>query len=764
MKRSVLLFLKLVRISLAKGFFIVKLSRKIFKEVIKNTYAFFITCEILIDKKQPTKILSRRLRVTEEFFPLSLLPKRKVMQNLNLFDIPEKIQELRDRINYHNYLYYVQDAPEVPDSEYDRLMNELKELEKAYPQFITSDSPTQRVGAEVSEKFDQVKHKFRLYSLDNANSDEELREWAERVKKYFPENEKIEFVCELKIDGLAIALTYENGIFARGATRGNGLVGEDITRNLRAIKSIPLKLFSPDGKIPDLVDARGEVFMPKLSFEKLNAKRRDHGEPEFANPRNAGSGSVRQLDPKVTAERDLSIFTYGGVILGLEGELPKTHWETLQIFRKMGFKVNSTSKLCKSIDEAFQYCKDWEEKRFDLDYATDGVVIKVNDLAKQQELGFTARSPRWAIAFKFPPEEALTTLEDIEISVGRTGAVTPVAILHPVKLAGTTVSRASLHNADEIERLGLRIGDKVNVKKAAEIIPKVIGVDLSQRKEDSMPFKFPERCPVCETPLKRKENEVIYYCPNVTGCSAQLRGRLEHWVSKEAMDIDGVGESLINQFIEKNLVNDPSDLYNLTVEDILSLERMAEKSALNTINSIQESKNRSLGRLINALGIRFVGKETAELLARQFHSIDKLKSVTAEELASIEGIGEKIAQSIKIYFEDPDNLDIIEKLKKAGIKTEETTEEIEKERPLTGKNFVLTGTLSTLDRNKASDIIRELGGKVSSSVGSKTDYVVVGESPGSKYTKAVSLGVKILNEEEFLQFIKNFKSGERYNT
>ncbi|MDD3012443.1 MAG: NAD-dependent DNA ligase LigA [Candidatus Gastranaerophilales bacterium] len=675
------------------------------------------------------------------------------MQNLNLFDIPAKIQELRDKINYHNYLYYVKDTPEILDTEYDRLLNELKELEKAYPQLITSDSPTQRVGAVISEKFEQIKHKFRLYSLDNANSDEELTDWHERIKKYFSEEEKIEFVCELKIDGLAIALTYENGLFTKGATRGDGLVGEDITRNLRTVKSIPLKLFSPDDKLPELVDARGEVFMPKSSFEKLNEKRRELGEAEFANPRNAGSGSVRQLDPKVTSDRDLDIFVYGGVILGLEGELPETHWKTLEIFKKMGFKVNPTSKLCKNIGEAFEFCKYWDEKRFDLEYATDGVVIKVNDLAKQQELGYTARSPRWAIAYKFPPEEAPTVLEDIEISVGRTGAITPVAILEPVKLAGTTVSRASLHNADEIERLGLRIGDKVIVKKAAEIIPKVIGVDLSARKGDSEPFKFPKRCPICATPLARKENEVIYYCPNIMGCAAQLRGRLEHWVSREAMDIDGVGGSLVNQLIEKNLVKDPSDLYILTVQDMLSLERMAEKSASNAINSIQISKTRPLGRFINALGIRYVGKETAEILARNFHSIDNIKSATVEELAGIEGIGEKIAQSIKIYFEDPDNLDMIEKLKKAGVKTEESKEEIQKERPLAGKTFVLTGTLSTFDRNEAGDIIKELGGKVSGSVSSKTDFVVVGESPGSKYNKAVSLGVKILNEKEFLEII-----------
>ena len=682
------------------------------------------------------------------------------MQNLNLFEIENKINELREKINHHNYLYYINDTPEISDAEYDKLFNQLKDYEKSYPHFITPDSPTQRVGAVISEKFEQIKHKFRLYSLDNANSDEELADWNERIKKYFSENEKIEFVCELKIDGLAIALTFENGIFTKGATRGDGLTGEDITTNLRTIKSIPLKLFSPDGKLPELVDARGEVFMPKSSFERLNEKRRATGEPEFANPRNAGSGSVRQLDPKITSERDLDIFIYGGIILGLEGELPKTHWETLAIYKKMGLKVNPTSKICNNIEEVFEYCKYWEERRFNLEYATDGVVVKVNNLEKQQELGYTARSPRWATAYKFPPEEASTTLEDIEISVGRTGAITPIAILTPIKLAGTTVSRASLHNADEIERLGLKIGDKVIVKKAAEIIPKVIAINNSATKQEGEPFKFPKYCPVCQTPIMRKENEVIYYCPNTMGCAAQLRGRLEHWVSREAMDIDGVGGSIINQLIESDLVKDPSDLYKLTVDNILSLERMAEKSAMNTINSIQDSKTRPLGRLINALGIRYVGKETAEILARHFHSIDNLAIADAQELSGIEGIGEKIALSIVTYFGDSDALDMIEKLKNAGVKTEEAREEIEKERPLAGKIFVLTGTLSSFDRNKAGDIIKELGGKVSGSVSKKTDFVVAGENAGSKYNKAISIGVKILNEEEFLHLINTYKTGE----
>ncbi|MCK7521100.1 MAG: NAD-dependent DNA ligase LigA [Ignavibacteriales bacterium] len=434
----------------------------------------------------------------------------------------------------------------------------------------------------------------------------------------------------------------------------------------------------------------------------------------------------------------------------------------LEIYKKLGFKVNETSKLCSNINEALDFCRYWDKKRQDLPYATDGVVVKINDLAKQEELGYTSRSPRWAVAFKFPPEEVLTTLLDVEFSVGRTGAVTPIAILEPVKLAGTVVARASLHNADEIQRLGLKIGDKVYVKKAAEIIPKKLSELIYPKgKEEQENVNYPKYCPSCGTPLERKENEVIFYCPNIIGCKAQLKGRLEHWVSREAMDIDGVGESLIAQFIDKELVKDPSDLYALTKEDILSLERMAEKSADNIINAIQASKDRSLSKLINALGIKYVGKETAEILSRNFHSIDNLKSAKYEQLANIEGIGEKIAQSVISYFNNPDTLNMIEKLKTYGLKTEENQEETDAEKPLADKTFVLTGTLQTMDRNDASDIIKKLGGKVTSSVSKKTSYVIVGESPGSKYDKALALGITILDENNFLEFLNTVKSGER---
>lgn len=686
------------------------------------------------------------------------------MNGLSLFDAPKKrIEELKEQIRKHNHLYYVKDTPEVSDAEYDRLFNELKELEKNYPNLITTDSPTQRVGSPISEKFEQVQHRFRLYSLDNSNTDEELMEWYERTSKHFS-GEELQFVCELKIDGLAIALTYENGIFTRGATRGDGISGEDITVNLKTIKSIPLRLFSPNDTYPELLEVRGEVFMPKSSFEKLNEERRQKGEQEFANPRNAGSGSVRQLDSNVTASRDLDIFVYGGVIIG--SQMPKTHWDTLKKLEEYGFKINKTSKLCKNIQEVINFIKNWEEKRTELGYATDGVVIKVNDIPKQEELGYTSRSPRWATAYKFPPEEVVTTLLDIEINVGRTGTITPVAILEPVKLAGTTVARASLHNADEIARLDVRIGDKVVIKKAAEIIPKVIKVDLSQRQPDSTPYEFPKYCPSCGSPLERKEGEVSFYCPNALKCKAQLKGKLEYWVSREAMDIEGIGESLISNFVDVGLIKDPSDLYKLTREDILSLERMADKSASNIINAIQDSKTKPLNRFINALGIRYVGKETADILSQNFELTEDIRKASYDELANIDGIGDKIAQSIISYFEKPENIEVIEKLKEYGVNPKSTKKAVGKNAPLFGKTFVLTGALQSLGRIEAGDIIKELGGKVSSSVSKKTSYVVVGTDPGSKYDKAQNLGVTILNEQEFLGLIKLYRSertGEEIN-
>lgn len=658
--------------------------------------------------------------------------------------IKQRIDHLREKINYHNYLYYVEDSPQISDAEFDALLRELKNLEEQYPEFLTPNSPTQRVGAQPSEKFNQVRHKYRLYSLDNANSGEELIEWYNRIRKEYPEPEILEFVCELKIDGLAVTLSYEYGTLTRGATRGDGYTGEDITTNLKTINTIPLTLFKSIS-----LEARGEVFMPIDSFERLNEKRKHAGEPEFANPRNAGSGSVRQLDPKITRERELNIFVYTGIIE--DKHRPSTHWETIALLKELGFKTNPTSELCNSIEKVSEYCNKWNEKRFELPYATDGVVVKLNDLNKQEELGYTAKSPRWAIAYKFPPEEAMTKLLDIEMSVGRTGAVGPIAILQPVKLAGTIVKRASLHNADEINRLDIRIGDTVWVKKAAEIIPKVIGVNMHKRPPHARPFQYPDKCPVCAAPLVREMDEVAFYCPNTMECDAQVRGRLEHWVSRDAMDIDWVGESLIKQLKDKGLINNPADLYALTKEDILTLERIGDKLAENIINALQSSKTRPLHRVINALGIKFVGKETAYLLAEKFNSIDELQNAPVEAISSIEGIGEKTAQSIVNFFKNQHVRAMLEKLKAHGVKLYEEKQQKPETQALSGQSFVITGTLISMDRNKAAELIKSQGGKVSSSVSKNTSYVVVGENPGSKYEKALKLNVKILNEEDFLK-------------
>jgi DNA ligase (NAD+) len=681
------------------------------------------------------------------------------MSNLNLFDIDNRINTLRDKINKHNYLYYVEDNPQISDKEYDDLFRDLKDLEQSYPQYITPDSPTQRVGSAPSEKFEQVKHNFRMYSLDNSNSEEELLAWYERVAKYFTDETDIEFVCELKIDGLAMALTYENGCFIKGVTRGDGTTGEDITKNLKTIKSIPLKLFDKEVAVPSFMEVRGEVYMPKASFEKLNERRIADGEALFANPRNAGSGSVRQLDPKVTAERDLSMFVYTGIIQDTRKFDVSTHSETLEFLKKLGFKVNPNYKVCKNIQEVIDYCKEWELKRFELGYATDGIVIKVNSFNKQSELGYTSRAPRWATAFKFPPEEVITTIKGIEINVGKTGAITPVALLEPVLLAGSTVARASLHNADEIERLDIRIGDKVLVKKAAEIIPKVIRVDISQRTEDLQKFVYPEVCPSCASPVVKREGEVNSYCSNEISCPAQIQGKLEYWVSKEAMDIDGLGESIAKQLVEKKFIEDTADLYNLQPQTLLQLEKIAEKSAFNLYSSIQNSRNRPLARFINALGIRFVGRETSELIAQRLGSFENFKKATFEELETVDGIGSKIAGSIIEFFNNPRTELFLKKLETYGVIPQEV-EISTVEGPLKNKTFVITGTLLTMARDEAFDKIRNLGGKISSSVSKKTDYVVCGESPGSKYDKAQKLGVIILDEEQFLALINHSKSGE----
>ena len=662
--------------------------------------------------------------------------------NMNIF---ERIKFLKNEINRHNYLYYVEENPSLSDFEYDEMFRELQKLERENPLLTTPDSPTQRLGS-VGTKFEPYQHKLRMYSLDNSNNYEELFKWYERVTKEV--GEEVELVCELKIDGLAISLIYENGIFTTGVTRGDGVVGENITNNLRTIKAIPLKIVA----ISSLnLEVRGEIYMPKSSFEKLNEENLAKGEKIFANPRNAASGSLRQLDSSITAKRDLSMFCYSAIFADFGQQ--KSHYNNILTLKKLGFKVNPNIEVVKNIQGVIEYCKKWENKRFELDYATDGVVIKVNDLRLQEELGFTSRAPKWATAFKFPPEEINTKLLDIEINVGKTGAVTPVAILEPVLLAGSTVSRASLHNFDEIKRLDIRIGDTVLIKKAAEIIPKVIKVDEASRPAGATPFSPPVECPVCQTPLEEREGEVNLYCPNSMFCPAQIKAKIEYWVSKEAMDIDFVGPSIIEQLFEKNMIKSPADLYSLSQQDFMQLDLIQEKSAFNIYHSIQGSKNRPLARFLTALSIKHVGKETANILAQYFKTLEGISVASIEELSKIEGVGEKIAQSVFEFFHNEKSIELLRCLNQVGV--EPTSEFFEaKSDVLAGKTFVLTGALQSLTRDEASEKIRLLGGKTVSSVSKNTSYVIAGESAGSKLTKAQNLGVIILSEEDFLKMVK----------
>ena len=654
-----------------------------------------------------------------------------------------RVKFLKDEINKSNYKYYVEENPYLSDFDYDKMFTELKELEEKYPLLKTPDSPTQRVGS-VSEKFFSHTHKYRLYSLDNTYSAEELKKWYERVCKEY--NKKLQLVCELKIDGLAIALTYDKGLFTLGVTRGDGVTGENITPNLKTIKAIPLKLFEPK-----TLEVRGEIYMPKTSFEKLNEESLAKGEKVFANPRNAASGSLRQLDSKITAKRDLSMFTYTGIFEDAEDKNIKTHYDGMMYLKKLGFKVNPNIRLVDDIQGAIDYCNEWATKRFDLNYATDGVVIKVNDFAIQKDLGFTARAPKWATAFKFPPEEVATKVLDIEVNTGKTGIVTPVAILEPVQLAGSTVARASLHNFDEIKRLDIRIGDTVLIKKAAEIIPKVVKVMDTDIHESLPVVKPPKICPSCGAKLVERCGEVGLYCQN-PDCGSLMCAKIEFWASKDAMDIDNVGPSLIQQLYDKKFISNPVDLYRLTMQDLMQLDLVKEKSAMNIYTSIQESKTKPLNRLLTALGIRHVGKETADILSGEFATLDDIKNADVERLANIEGIGGIIAQSIYDFFHEERNVKMIEELKELGVNP------VSKVKPksdkLAGKTFVLTGTLQNMTRDEASAIIKSHGGKTSSSVSKKTSYVLAGENAGSKLDKAQNLGVIILTEDDFLEMIK----------
>lgn len=652
-----------------------------------------------------------------------------------------RIDELIRLLNKYSQLYYTQDVSAVSDFEYDSLYSELKSLEEEFPSLIREDSPTRRVGDEVLDSFAHHEHKNRLYSLDNTYSYDELRQWYKKICDEFQKDD-IELVAELKIDGLAVSLIYEQGMLKIGATRGNGIVGENITSNIRAINAVPLAL--SDKNIS--VDVRGEVYMPYTSFEALNNVAREKGQKLFANPRNAAAGTLRQLDPKIVANRELSMFSYAAIFDNPNYQ-PKTHYETLKKLAEYGLVTNPNTRLCKSIEEVIEFCNEFDTKRFELNYATDGVVIKVNDFAIQNALGFTAKSPKWATAFKFPPEEMTTKLLRIENGVGKTGAITPVAVLEPVNLAGSIVKRASLHNYDEVKRLGVMIGDYVRVKKAAEIIPKVIQVETEKRDGSQTEIIPPDECPICHSKLIVPDGEVNLYCPNRENCEAQIESKIQFFVSKNAMDIDGVGAQLVKTLLETGLIKDEADLYALTKEDLLGLEGFQEKSATNVISSVQASKKPPLASFLTGLNIKHVGKETAELLVNNFDSFEDIKNATVEKLSSIDGLGEKIAQAVVEWFKDAGNINLLNKFKMLGVEPQKPQKTVVSDK-FAGKTFVITGTLSR-PRADFEKIIKSLGGKTSSSVSKNTSFVLAGESPGSKLLKAETLNVRILNEDEF---------------
>jgi DNA ligase (NAD+) len=661
----------------------------------------------------------------------------------------QKIEELREVINHHNYRYYVLDSPEISDAEYDELMRELRQLESEHPELVTPGSPTQRIGAPPVEAFGVVEHPQPLLSLANAFSYEELAAWHKRVSNLLG-GRQFDLVCEPKIDGLAVALTYVDGLLATGATRGDGYRGEDITQNLRTIRSIPL---SVPREAPPRFEVRGEVYLPKAGFKKLNEERAKEGLPLFANPRNAAAGSVRQLDSGITARRPLDIFIYG---LGwTEGKaVPDTHWEIMQYLKSLGFKINPNIALRHSLDEAEKYYQSWAESREKSPYEADGIVAKVNSIALQQELGTVAHEPRWAIAYKFPAVQGTTKLIDIGINVGRTGSLNPYAILEPVRVGGVVISSAALHNEEDIHRKDIRIGDWVVVQRAGEVIPEIVEPIVSRRTGKEKIFHMPARCPVCGSEVIKPEGEAMHRCTNAA-CPSQALEKIKHFVSRGAMDIDGIGEKLCQALFEAGLIKDAADLYYLTKEQLLSLERMADKSASNVLNSIEKSKNRPLARVIFALGIAHVGGQYAGLLAEQFHSIDQLAEAGQEDLSTLPSIGPRIAESIVAFFRQKGNRRIIEKLRKAGVKLEreKVKEARPEELPLAGLEFVLTGKLETFSRSEAEAKIKALGGKASSDVTKKTSYVVVGAEPGSKLAKARKLRIKTLGEAEFLDFL-----------
>ncbi|MFG6495701.1 NAD-dependent DNA ligase LigA [Fictibacillus sp. UD] len=656
----------------------------------------------------------------------------------------KRILELRDMLEKYNYEYHVLDKPSVPDAEYDQLMKELIELENNHPELHDEHSPTSRVGGAVLDFFEKVEHTVPMLSLGNAFNDQDLRDFDRRVRDGVGSN--VSYVAELKIDGLAVSLTYEDGRFIRGATRGDGTIGEDITNNLKTIRSIPFKL-----KDPVMLEVRGEAFMPKKSFQKLNAHRAEEGQELFANPRNAAAGSLRQLDPKIAASRNLDIFLYG--VGKLDGHTVDSHDESLTYLSHLGFKTNPEWKKCGNIEEVIEYVNSWQEKRPDLPYEIDGIVIKVNSLYQQEELGFTAKNPRWAIAYKFPAEEVVTKLEGIELNVGRTGVVTPTALLQPVLVAGTTVKRASLHNEDLIREKDIKIGDYVVVKKAGDIIPEVVNVITERRTGDETDFNMPTECPECESKLERLDGEVALRCLNPQ-CPAQIREGFIHFVSRNAMNIDGLGEKVVAQLFKEKLIENFADLFKLERDKLLELERMGEKSADNLLAAIEKSKENSLERLLFGLGIRHVGAKAAKTVAQRFETMDGLMSASKDELLAVEEIGEKMADSIQLYFSKPEVKELMEELKNLGMNMEYKGPKLVKvedlDTPFAGKTVVLTGKLSILTRNDAKEQLERLGAKVTGSVSKNTDMLIAGEDAGSKLDKAKTLGIEIWDEQKLV--------------
>ncbi|MFY0519768.1 NAD-dependent DNA ligase LigA [Lysinibacillus sp. UGB7] len=660
-------------------------------------------------------------------------------------EIEQRIAELNKLLHEYGYAYYVLDNPIIADSVYDQLLHELIALEEANPSLIYPDSPTQRVGGVVVEGFKKVTHDYPMLSLSNAFNEADIREFDRKISQAI--GDKFSYVCELKIDGLAISLKYDNGVFVQGATRGDGIIGEDITANLRTIRAVPLRL-----KEPLTIEVRGEAYMPKKSFEKLNSQRAENGEELFANPRNAAAGSLRQLDPKIAASRQLSTFIYSiggdGEAYGIDG-----HGEMLDYLEGLGLPSNKERQHCTSIDQVLAFIEKWTENRPNLAYEIDGIVIKVDRYAQQDELGYTAKSPRWAIAYKFPAEEVITTLLDIDLTVGRTGVVTPTAILTPVQVAGTTVQRASLHNEDLIRDKDIRIGDTVVIRKAGDIIPQVVGVLMEQRPESSVPYEMPANCPVCDSELIRIEGEVALRCVN-PACFAQIAESIKYFVSRNAMNIDGLGEKVVEQLLRADLIHDVSDLYHLTIEQLVELERMGEKSATNLVNAIQTSKDNSMERLLIGLGIRHVGEKAAKIVSEEFETMEAVMAATEEQLVAIHEIGDKMASSLVEYFANEDARAVIARLAEVGVNMTYKGKKVEVaigDNPFAGKTIVLTGKLEQLTRNEAKAKIEELGGIVTGSVSKKTDLVIAGTDAGSKLTKAEQLGIDVWNEDRLVE-------------